>query len=66
MEADKKLLALVEFLKIKSRNAKILLFFCSAASVEYFALILPKLMDEKLNFLALHRKKKNKREKIVG
>lgn len=65
MEASHKLLALVEFLKAESSNPKILLFCCSAASVEYLTLILPQLVNKKLKLLALHRKK-CKRDKIVS
>ncbi|KAI1726764.1 DEAD/DEAH box helicase domain-containing protein [Ditylenchus destructor] len=66
MDADKKLLALIEFLKEHISHAKILLFLCSAAEVEYFASIFPALLDNKNGkILALHGKKKSKRQRIV-
>lgn len=70
LDADKKLLALTEFLKTHGKSSKILVFLCSAAGVEYFALILASVLgidqDAKMKILALHGKKKSKRLKIVS
>ncbi|KAI6242600.1 putative ATP-dependent RNA helicase DDX55-like protein [Aphelenchoides fujianensis] len=63
--ADQKLLALVNFLNAYP-NAKVLVFVCSSASVDYFNDILPHLIEKnKRPFLAVHRRKYAKRQKIA-
>lgn len=64
MDADKKLLALVEFLNAH-KTSKVLVFMSSSNSVEYFAKILPPFLGKKTQMLALHGKKKGKRDRIV-
>ncbi|KAI6197138.1 putative ATP-dependent RNA helicase DDX55-like protein [Aphelenchoides besseyi] len=63
--ADQKLLALVNFLN-KNPNSKILVFVCSSAAVDYLNDILPHLIQKtKRQFLAVHRRKYSKRQKII-
>ncbi|KAH7729717.1 DNA/RNA helicase [Aphelenchoides avenae] len=64
VDADKKLLALVEFLNAH-KTSKVLVFMSSSNSVEYFAKILPPFLGKKTQMLALHGKKKGKRDRIV-
>jgi len=66
VKAEKKLLALVKFLCQEAPDSKILVFLCSAASVEYLDNILSPFLTKKgLCVLALHRKKIYKRTKIL-
>ncbi|KAI6194555.1 putative ATP-dependent RNA helicase DDX55-like protein [Aphelenchoides besseyi] len=63
--ADQKLLALINFLN-ENPNSKVLVFVCSSAAVDYFNDILPHLIQKtKRQFLAVHRRKYSKRQKII-
>ena len=65
VEADEKLLALVKFLRV-NKTAKVLVFVCSSACVDYFSDILPHLLrNDKRKLLAVHGRKRAKRVKIV-
>ncbi|CAD5206632.1 unnamed protein product [Bursaphelenchus okinawaensis] len=65
-DADKKVLALVEFLN-SIPNAKVLVFMCSASEVEYFSDVLPQFLTntKKRPVMAIHRKKHSKRQGII-